>query len=100
MRTLRWFARKTSGFLATSPSRPIATKNRQKTRCRIDRQLAGWVPSFLMASGAAMLIGYVNQMARLRFEFIRFATPQFRHHDGWGRLTRPPSPQSSWRKRR
>ncbi len=35
-----WFARKTGG-LVTVRSRPIAPKFRQKTRCGIDRNLAG-----------------------------------------------------------
>jgi DNA invertase Pin-like site-specific DNA recombinase len=54
------FARKTGGFLVTALSWPITPGIRQKTRCGIDRQLAGWASSFLRRFGAAMLIGYVR----------------------------------------
>src|SRR6202041_2619414 len=48
------------GFLATVSNQPIAARIRQKTRCDIDRQLAGWDSSFRRQFGAAMLIGYVR----------------------------------------
>ena len=51
---------KTSGFLVTTPGQPIAPQIRQRTRCGIDRKLAGWASSFLKRSGVAMLIGYVR----------------------------------------
>lgn len=39
--------RKTSGFLAAAPGRPIAPTIRQKTRCGNQRKIAGWALSFL-----------------------------------------------------
>ena len=53
-------ARKTGGFRATLPSPPTTPEIRQKTRCGIDRQLAGWTSSFRSRFGASMLIGYVR----------------------------------------
>ena len=54
------FTRKSGGFLVATAGRPIVPQIRQKTRCRIDRQVAGWDSSFLMRFGVAMLIGYVR----------------------------------------
>ena len=95
----RTSARKTGGFLATPPGLPIIVEIRQKARCGIDRQLAGWASSFLGLFGAAMLIGYVRvsksdgtqTLAPQRDAMLAAGVDPTRIYEDWHRVATMPA---------